>query len=292
MEKKKKDFKFTGMISLVLMGVLLIMQFLPYWTFKDGSEKCSVSMWEYVAFPSNYEKITNYFEHQYRTYFKENYEKEFKAQYSKQLDAYYKARSASLSDARIIEYIEAALKDFYTYNGLERFYDEQFKDYLRENYNPKADKDFADLVKGYSEEQLAEIYNLCFLQHSEEYFKKYSKDYFNIMFETDYVVNEKGYRIDTMVVIPWGILLCLIFGIVCKLMGLDLGVNILATACGFIGVCKYIGAYRGIGILTMSKVWGLHMLVFVAILILGVWGLVNFLSTKYSFKFTRKYGES
>ena len=293
MERKKKVFSLTCLICLILMGALLVMQFLPYWTIEKSEmaqlnypmeEDYKISMWRYVTFPLDYPAVTEYFEKCYKDYSREYFDKNVKPVYDKQFRAYYNDHIDQYSDDRVREYIDAELKSFYYQNNLDRFYAEQFKDFLRERFEENKDADFKKVLKNYSEEELAELYEVCFAQHSEEYFEKYSEDYYNIYFETDMIVNEKGYLIDSMIIIPWGVLLCLIFGIVCYVMGMEFGVPCLSVICGVIGVSKYVSAYRTIGILTMSNVWWLHLAIFAVILVIGIWMVYEYITTRYIFR--------
>ncbi len=227
MERKKKVFGLTCLICLILMGALLIMQFLPYWTVEesfmsqleakdlpknyDGVGDYKISMWRYVAFPTNYTAVTKHFEKCYEDYYRESFDENVGDTYKKQVKAYDKA-------------------------------------------NPET--------------PIAE----------------YSDAYYDVYFKTDYIVNEKAYLIDSIIVIPWGVILCLILGIVCMVAGLDIGVPVLSTVCGIFGVSKYISAYRGIGILTMNGLWWLHLAIFAIILLLGLWGLVNHLTSRYAIR--------
>ena len=227
MERKKKVFSLTCLICLILMGVLLIMQFLPYWTVEesflsqletedlpknyDGSGDYKISMWRYVAFPNDYPAVTLSFEQEYKSYYREQFDEAAEPAFKKQVNAYMK------------ENPDSTMNEFY-------------------------------------------------------------EEYSDICFETDYVTYEKGFLIDSIIIVPWGLLLCLIFGVVCNIVGLEVGVPILSTVCGIIGVSKYVSAYRGIGVLTMNGIWWLHLAIFAIILVLGLWGLVTYLAERYTFR--------
>ena len=304
MEKKKKFYKLTGIIALALMVVLLIMQCFPYWTISGeflgqiedkkalpedytGSGDYSISMWKYIAFPTDYDGVTMYFEDYYKNYYKQQFADQFHDSFTSKVKSHYN-HSTDLAEARLVDFIQSSLQDFYHYNHLGRFYEDQFKDFLKANFKERADKDLKAAARAFTDEELAEIYNISFGQHSEEYFKMYSEEYFDLFFETDFDENQRAFTIDTIVAVPWVLLLCLVFGLVCLWKGLEYGVPCLSIVCGLVGVSKYISAYRTVGILTLNDFWWAHVAVFAVILILGICSLTDYLNTTYTLRIRRR----
>lgn len=271
MSKTKKALNLTGLISLALMGVLLIMQFLPYWSLNDSK----ISMWQYVAFPNSYKELTEYFEGEYRDYRRAEFDTSLKTAYEKQLRSLFDAKVNS-GDETIKEY----LTNYYYETRMSVYEDDWFKAYQQSRFEAEADKDLAKAAKVFSPSEMTEIYKSCYALYPSEY----TDAYFNV----DYAQNEKGYLIDSIIIVPWGLLLCLIFGIICKIMYLDFGVYSLTAICGIIGVSRYVTAYRNIGALTMSNLWWAHLAVFAIIMVLGLWSTVTFLSSRYNVRITRK----
>lgn len=60
LEKLKGNAKMFNGICAVLMAVLLVLQFVPFWHFADGEEQAAVSISSYIWFPADNDGVDDY----------------------------------------------------------------------------------------------------------------------------------------------------------------------------------------------------------------------------------------
>lgn len=119
-----------------------------------------------------------------------------------------------------------------------------------------------------------------------KYFEKHYKDHYEEHPEDKPAdkINEKGKAIDvsgydvkSIILVPWGLLLCIAFGIIVGLvMQKDVAIPLGATIAGLIGVIWYGKAWLRVGALSISNLWVVHIALYAVVLVLGVLLLVDF----------------